>query len=225
MSRSRSRPPTPPQPSLSPTPVAAAAPPEESQRRSERRIAITEAAVKQFATHGYADCDMECVAAKAGIGKGTLYLYFAGKQELFFACVDLGMKQMQAAVNTAAERETEPFQKIDRAIRAYLEFFDSHPEYVELLIQERAIFRDRVRPTYFEHRDANRGPWRKLYADLAASGLIRTDVPIERLLDTISSLVYGTMFTNHFIGRTITLDEQHRTILAVFLRGIAPEGR
>jgi len=196
--------------------------PEESQRRSERRVVIVEAAVKQFATHGYADCDMECVAAKAGIGKGTLYLYFAGKQELFFACVDLGMKQMQAAVNAAAERETEPFRKIDSAIRAYLEFFDSHPEYVELLIQERAIFRDRVRPTYFEHRDANRGPWRKLYADLAAAGLIRTDVPIERLLDTISSLVYGTMFTNHFIGRTITLDEQHRTILAVFLRGIAP---
>lgn len=198
--------------------------PEESSRRAERRQSIIEAAAKQFATHGYNDCDMECVAAKAGIGKGTLYLYFPGKQELFFACVDLGMKQMQAAVNAAAEAASEPFEKIDRGIRAYLNFFDGHPEYVELLIQERAIFRDRVRPTYFEYRDANRGPWRKLYVDLAAAGRLRTDVPVERILDTIGSLVYGTMFTNHFIGRTITLDEQHQAILAVIMRGISPSG-
>ncbi|MCE9604560.1 MAG: TetR/AcrR family transcriptional regulator [Planctomycetia bacterium] len=206
-------------------PTTIAAVPEESSRRAERRLAIVEAAAKQFAAHGYNDCDMECVAVKAGIGKGTLYLYFPGKQELFFACVDLGMKQMQAAVRAAAETVSEPFQKIDEAIRAYLKFFDEHPEHVELLIQERAIFRDRVRPTYFEYRDANRGPWRQLYVELAAAGRLRTDIAIERILDTVGSLLYGTMFTNHFIGRTITLEEQHQAILAVTLRGISPAGR
>jgi AcrR family transcriptional regulator len=199
-------------------------PAEESSRRAQRRRTIIEAAAKQFAAHGYNDCDMECVAAEAGIGKGTLYLYFPGKQDLFFACVDLAMKQMQSAIAAAAESTSEPLEKIDRAIRAYLEFFDSRPEYVELLIQERASFRDRIRPTYFESRDANRGPWRQLYADLAAAGRLRTDIPVELILDTVSGLVYGTMFTNRLIGRTITLDEQHQAILAVIMRGISPAG-
>ncbi len=166
---------------------------------------------------------MERIAAEVGIAKGTLYLYFPGKQELFFACVDLGMQQLQQALREAAAAETEPFEKIARAIRAYLAFFDTHPHYVELLIQERAIFKDRKKPTYFEHRDANRGPWRQLYLDLIAAGRFRSDLPVERLLDAISNMMYGTMFTNHFIGRSVTLEEQYQGLLQVIYRGILSE--
>jgi len=195
--------------------------PDRGDRRAERRRVIIECAARQFAEHGYADCDMECVAAKVGVAKGTLYLYFPGKQDLFFACVDWGMTQMQQAVSAAAQTVADPLEKIVRAIRAYLEFFETHPENVELLIQERAIFRDRKRPTYFEYRDAHRGPWRQLYVDLVAAGRIRSDVPVERILDTVGNLLYGTMFTNHFIGRSISLDEQYQAILAVVFQGIA----
>lgn len=195
-----------------------------TDRRAQRRQKIVECAALLFAEHGYDGCDMECVATKAGVAKGTLYLYFPGKQELFFACVDWGMREMQEAVRIAADTAVDSIEKIARGIRAYMEFFDAHPHYVELWIQERAIFRDRKRPTYFEYRDANRGPWRQLYVDLVAAGRIRDDVTVERILDTLGSLLYGTMFTNRFIGRSISLDEQYRAILAIALRGIAPLG-
>ncbi len=194
--------------------------PSRADRRSERRQRIIEAAATLFADLGFAGCEMERVAAELGIAKGTLYLYFPGKQDLFFACVDLGMQQMQAAVRTAAATATEPFEIISRAIRAYLAFFDEHQHYVELLIQERANFKDRKRPTYFEYRDANRGPWRQFYAELVAAGKLRDDVPVERMLDTIGNLMYGTMFTNLFIGRTVSLDEQFNAIYEIALRGI-----
>ncbi len=191
-----------------------------ADRRSERRQRIIEAAARLFAELGFAGCEMERVAADLGIAKGTLYLYFPGKQDLFFACVDLGMQQMQAAVHAAAESVTEPFDIISRAIRAYLAFFDEHPHYVELLIQERANFKNRKRPTYFEYRDANRGPWRELYTGLVAAGKLRDDIPIERMLDTLGNLLYGTMFTNLFIGRTGSLDDQFNAILEIAMRGI-----
>jgi AcrR family transcriptional regulator len=191
-----------------------------SDRKAERRRAIIECAARSFAEHGYDGCDMDCVAAKVGVAKGTLYLYFPGKQELFLACVDWGMQQMQRLVKAAADEVSDPWEKIARAIRTYLEFFETHPEYVELLIQERAGFRDRKRPTYFEYRDANRGPWRQCYVDLVDAGRVRNDIPVERILDTVGSLVYGVMFTNHFIGRSISLDEQYQAILAIVTRGI-----
>lgn len=192
-------------------------------RREERQQAIIETAARLFADLGFTGCEMDRVASELGIAKGTLYLYFRGKQALFFACVDLGMQQMQAAVRAAAESTTDPFERLAQAIHAYLLFFEEHPHYVELLIQERANFKNRKRPTYFKHRDANRGPWRQLYTELVAAGRLRADIPVERMLDTVGNMVYGTMFTNHFIGRSLPLDEQYQAMLEIVLRGMTTE--
>jgi len=189
-------------------------------RRALKRQAILEAAARLFAREGFAGCEMELVAAEAGIAKGTLYLYFPGKQELFFACVDWGMSWMQQTVRAAAESTADPMERIAVAIRAYLAFFEEHPEYVELVIQERAIFRDRKQPTYFEYRAANLGYWKDLYSQLIAAGRFRGDLPVERITDTIGSLLYGAMFTNHFVGRKVSLDEQKGALLQVIFRGL-----
>lgn len=194
--------------------------PVSDERRAKKAQAIVDAAARLFARHGYAECEMEQVAAELKVAKGTLYLYFPGKAELFCACVDQGMREMQTAIREAAEGTSEPFLKISRAIRGYLEFFDTHPHYVELLIQERANFKNRKRPSYFEHRDANRGPWRALYRELIAQGRMRGDLPVERILDTMGNLVYGTMFTNFFAGRSVSIAEQHQALLEIVFRGI-----
>jgi AcrR family transcriptional regulator len=191
-----------------------------SERRAQRRQSIVETAARLFAQEGFAGCEMERVSAEVGIAKGTLYLYFPGKQELFFACVDWGMSWMQQTVRAAAESVSEPLERIAVAIRSYLAFFEEHPEYVELVIQERAIFRDRKRPTYFEYRAANLEYWRELYRQLIASGRFRSDIPVERITDTIGSLLYGAMFTNHFVGRTVSLDEQNAALLQIMFRGL-----
>jgi AcrR family transcriptional regulator len=197
-----------------------AAPSKADTRRAARRLAIIEAAAKLFARLGYDSCEMDRVAAKLHVAKGTLYLYFDSKEKLFCECVDDGMRRMQTAVRAAADAEDDSIDKIVAAIRSYLQFFDRHPQYVELLIQERAIFRDRKRPSYFEHRDANRGPWRDSYQELMRLGRIRDDLPVERILDTVGSLLYGTMFTNHFLGRTVSMAEQFSVLCEIIMGGI-----
>lgn len=49
----------------------------------ERRQAILAAALHVFAERGFAAARLEDVAARAGIAKGTLYLYFSNKEALF----------------------------------------------------------------------------------------------------------------------------------------------
>ncbi|MBT3071710.1 TetR/AcrR family transcriptional regulator [Rhodomicrobium sp. Az07] len=49
----------------------------------ERRAAILAAAFEVFAEHGFAAARLEDVARKAGVAKGTLYLYFPDKEALF----------------------------------------------------------------------------------------------------------------------------------------------
>lgn len=191
-----------------------------SDRRTQRQCKIVECATRLFAESGFAACDMEGVAEALGIAKGTLYLYFPGKQDLFFACVDAAMSQMIDEIQKAVQQAEKPFEKIGGAIRTYLTFFEQHPQYVELLLQERAIFKDRQRPSYFQHRDANRAPWRALYSELVACGQLRSDLAVEGMLNAVSNLVYGTMFTNYFTGRATSLDEQYEMIMRTVFQGL-----
>jgi hypothetical protein len=129
------------------------------------------------------------------------------------------MRLLQEATEREAARGQDGFERIILATREYLRFFDKHPEFVELIVQERAEFRDRKRSTYFEHSDRNIKPWRKLLKDLIDAGQLRR-IPVERITDVFSSVVYGAIFTNYFESRRRSPESQAEDILDVIFRGI-----
>lgn len=196
--------------------------PVNEELRERRREEILEAAVKLFSQHGYATADTQALADSLSIGKGTLYRYFPSKEALFLAAVDRGMHQLSDAIDRSVEGIADPLDQIRAAIHAYLAFFEQHPEVVELMIQERAQFKDRKRPTYFEHRDSHICRWQELYRGLVAAGRVR-DLPSERVHDVIGDLMYGTMFTNYVSGRRRPLSEQAQDVLDLIFCGILSE--
>ena len=72
-------------------PAPAKSEPRWARRKHARPEEITAAALELFVERGYAGTRLEDVAASAGISKGTLYLYFANKEELFKAVVREGL--------------------------------------------------------------------------------------------------------------------------------------
>ena len=52
-------------------------------RSAERRETILAAALEEFAAHGFEATRLDDVAKRAGVAKGTIYLYFADKETLF----------------------------------------------------------------------------------------------------------------------------------------------
>ena len=184
-----------------------------------RREEILDAAAKLFAERTYADTDTQLLADRLGVGKGTIYRYFPTKETLFLAAVDRAMRRLSAQVQSDVAPTVDPLDRITRAIRSYLRFFEENPNLVELLIQERAQFRDRKKPTYFAHRDANVGPWKELFERLMAAGRVRR-MPVRRILDTLSDVLYGTIFTNYFAGRKRSFEVQTEDVVDVFFGGI-----
>ena len=57
------------------------------RRKDSRPSELLEAALETFVERGFAAARLEDVAARAGVSKGTLYLYYANKEELFKAVV------------------------------------------------------------------------------------------------------------------------------------------
>jgi AcrR family transcriptional regulator len=62
-----------------------------SRRKQARPAELTAAALELFVERGYAATRLEDVARRAGVSKGTLYLYFDSKEALFKAVVREGL--------------------------------------------------------------------------------------------------------------------------------------
>lgn len=61
--------------------------PGRARRKEDRPAEIIDAALRVFAKRGFAAARLEDVARQAGIAKGTIYLYYESKENLFEAMV------------------------------------------------------------------------------------------------------------------------------------------
>jgi AcrR family transcriptional regulator len=77
-----------------------------------RRQAILDAALSVFAERGFEAARLDDVAARAGVAKGTLYLYFRDKEALFEELVRGAVSPIIEAVSKAASAPDVPASAI-----------------------------------------------------------------------------------------------------------------
>jgi AcrR family transcriptional regulator len=65
------------------------------QYKTELREKIMQSAMENFAEKGFDRTRMEDIAAAAGLAKGTLYLYFKNKEDLFYAICDHNLEELR----------------------------------------------------------------------------------------------------------------------------------
>lgn len=86
------------------------------RRKDARPQELTDAALELFVQHGYAATRLDDVAAKAGVSKGTLYLYFDGKEELFKAVVRSNVVPLIAQAEQLIEHFSGTSEEMFRAL-------------------------------------------------------------------------------------------------------------
>ncbi len=91
-------------------------------RRAERREAILAAALEEFSARGFAATRLDDVARRAGVAKGTIYLYFRDKESLFQELVRTMLSPLVGAI--------EAMPKVDIPVRVVAETF------VDLFVRE-----------------------------------------------------------------------------------------
>lgn len=193
--------------------------PANKELQEKRRVRILKTAARLFSKNGFAGTDLNDLAKAVKLSKGAIYYYFSNKEELFLATVDSMMGQLLDAMNQVLESDRPPLSIITDGVEAYLGFCEKNPQFVELLIQERAIFSGRQKPTYFSYKESNSEPWHKLYDGLMKTGVIRT-MPTDRIMNVTCDLLYGVIFTNHFSGRERKFKDQTSDIVDVLFNGI-----
>jgi len=208
-----------------PTPRAAkqshAAPAPREGLVERRRAQILAHAIRHFAQEGFASANLDQVIADIGCGKGTIYRYFKSKDDLFRAAVDEVMRGLLEA--TAPAAGLDPLEQLREAVTGYLRYFARHPEYVELLMLERAEFRTREEPTYFAYRRTHSRRWDATFTRLMREGRLRR-MPVRRVVDAVGNMLYGVLFTNHFNRVRPDPARQADELLDVLLNGLLVPG-
>ncbi|QCG96967.1 TetR/AcrR family transcriptional regulator [Azospirillum sp. TSA2s] len=99
-------------------PVPSGDPPRWRRRKEARPQEIVAAAMDVFAERGFAAARLEEVASRAGVSKGTLYLYFPSKDELFKAVIRAAiLPNLQQAEALVAAAGGPCFPVLERLLR------------------------------------------------------------------------------------------------------------
>ena len=110
-------------PALPTTPEPATRAEPRWQRRKDARPAeLLTAALEVFTERGFAGARLDDIAARAGVSKGTLYLYYANKEELFKATVrEHVLPSVAAAEDLARTEGVSASQLLEWLLRGWFE--------------------------------------------------------------------------------------------------------
>lgn len=89
----------------------------------ERPQQILHAAIDVFGEHGIAAAKLEDIASRAGVSKGTIYLYFESKEDLFREVVRQVLVPRMQEVERALDSGT-PTEQLERYMRLQWEHFE-----------------------------------------------------------------------------------------------------
>jgi AcrR family transcriptional regulator len=125
---------------------------------SERRDALIEAAVHEFARGGLHGTPVDRIARRVGVAQPYVFSLFGSKRDLFLAAVERGFERTAATFTKGAAEfdpsNAAPDADVFQAMgHAYVELLDSDRDYLMLQHQSYAacddeVIRDRVRALY-----------------------------------------------------------------------------
>ncbi|HUX67906.1 MAG TPA: TetR/AcrR family transcriptional regulator [Terriglobales bacterium] len=101
-----------------------------------REAEILEAARQVFGEHGYAAATVDLIAAAAGVAKGTLYLYYPSKDEIFWAALSSRFREMLDRTRREMEAAVGARAKIRAALRVRFDFLRSDEQFVRMYVTE-----------------------------------------------------------------------------------------
>jgi AcrR family transcriptional regulator len=189
--------------------------------------AILDATDRLLARYGYRKMTVEDIAVEAGIGKGTIYLHFASKEEVVLSHVDRIVDRLkQQHLGVIARSEITAPERIRQMLLARVLFrFDSIQHYTQSLNDLLAALRPGLlarRARYFEEEA-------QIFAEVLAEGRASGELQFENeftaaraLLEATNGLLPYSLSTNE-LGEREEVERRTTAIADLLLNGLLPK--
>lgn len=103
-----------------------------TKEQTEKILSI---AAEEFADKGFAGTAVSSIAKKAGVSVGVIYKYYAGKEDLFNACVAKSLDTMEEVLDMTGSTGGSLMDMIGKLMSKAQSFAKENPEYIRLYHQ------------------------------------------------------------------------------------------
>lgn len=169
---------------------------------TERRSTILQAARAVFAQQGYAQTVVDDIAAKAGIGKGTLYLYFPSKEQIYMEALLEDARQLDKLSREAMDAAEHWQTKLRAYLTVRLQYLETNQDFLRIYVTEFRGMCLRGKPLeaeLYQLIQEGQAQLAQMFAAAAARGEIRQVNP-ELAAITVSDLTRG-LLERRLLGR------------------------
>lgn len=198
------------------------------RRKTARPAEILDAALAAFAERGFAATRLDDVAARAGITKGTLYLYFRNKEDLFKAVVRQELvPNIERAEQMAATAAVSSLVLLEQLVRLFSQIIGSPLSAIpKLVLTEAGNFPDLARFYLEEVVDRGKALFRGVLERGIAAGEMRPIDTERAVLCIFAPLLLGSLWRHsleRYAARPLDVDALCRTHLELLRHGLAAE--
>ena len=101
-----------------------------------RTAELLGAARRVFAEKGFHAATVDDIAAAAGVAKGTVYLYYRSKQDVYWGALEHGITELHHEIQTRLAAEETPESKVRAFIEIKIRYFEMNRDFFRIYFSE-----------------------------------------------------------------------------------------
>lgn len=168
-----------------------------------------------FASKDFAQTSIDEVAARAGVGKGSVYRQFGSKEALYAIVVIEGFKHLQKEIGAALKDRSSTREQLETVIRHILIYFWTRRQFFALL-RDPTVLPANLERSYLRQRNELSKMVNAILIEGAKAGDLRADLDTRIVAESLLGMLRGI---NRYCREYTTPARATDAVLSLFLDG------
>ncbi|NPU84066.1 MAG: TetR/AcrR family transcriptional regulator [Syntrophaceae bacterium] len=199
------------------------------REKDSRRNSILKAARRLFLEKGFRNVTVESIARKAEFSKGSIYLYFSGKEEIYTHILLMEIGKFRTKIDATFDEGGEASAILRKTADLYVDFFLTEPELFRILMtfmlhsdqrEQSSDLNDRLIRTTNEAADGIE----RIFRYGIERGEFRPDIRLRTIRNAVWGLLNGAislhLYTGPEFGRRERILTTVHSMLGFFIEGL-----
>jgi len=189
-------------------------------KKPEKFEKMISVASELFADKDFHNVCMDDIAAKAHVGKGTLYNYFSSKEDLYFSIIHFRLNNLIEILEKAYDQRNDTLKNLRSLILHLHKFMSKHPHFYFIWKKEEYKIGKNNNKTLMELRNKMINLVDKILIQGQEEQVIRQEIEKELITNLILGMIDGLEKSQKNVYKK---EKAIDTLLFILLKGIGNE--
>ncbi len=185
---------------------------------------ILDVAKRIIEERGFFETTTDEIARRANVAKGTLYIYFKSKDELFLRLIEREYDRITSKLIEIADSDEDAVTKLDIVVEDYLNYMEKNRAFfLSLMYEAPSIKKKGIKEQMFKNARVVEDNLRKIVEQGVKGGVIREDVEVSVIISAIIGTLSRVIFHGIHFEKEKSLLSFKDGIMKIIFSGILKE--